>query len=128
MAAGAAAVVLAALPATATSTAEICEPDSTRSYVCVMVEGEGRHVDRLGTARGKADAICNYRAVVYIKNARDEVIARYRSKKHRGCSYGRAWFTHWKPDRRFPNNSHACAKWWENGERQGGEPCARIYE
>ena len=96
--------------------------------VCILIEGDGLHVDHVRVRRAKIDyeLICNYRAVMTVRNKNGVVIDRRKKGPHRGCTPVWAWFD-WYPDRNYPDGSKICTAWFERGVLQG-KPCNGVHD
>jgi hypothetical protein len=96
--------------------------------VCILIEGDGLHVDHVRVRRAKIDyeLICGYRAVMTVRNKNGRVIDRRKKGPHRGCTPVWAWFD-WYPDRNYPDGSTICTAWFERGVLQG-KPCNGVHD
>jgi hypothetical protein len=96
-------------------------------YVCFQIHGYKRYVEKFVVVRGKLDGggICNYRGRVVVR-APSGRTWRYRSTYRPGCQPIRATRTIYVT-RRYPDNSHACGSFYENGELQD-TACLWIHD
>jgi Putative peptidoglycan binding domain len=97
-------------------------------YVCISMTGVAgtTAVYKASVVRGKADfsLICNFGGRVYVKNPAGKIVWT-QAMNHKGCSYGRAWFT-FNVFKSFEPGSKVCARFREDGVQQGGEPCVTL--
>lgn len=96
--------------------------------VCILIEGDGLHVDHVRVRRAKIDyeLICDYRAVMTVRNRHGRLIDKRKKGPHRGCTPVWAWFD-WYPDRNYPDGSKICTAWFERGVLQG-KPCNGVHD
>lgn len=96
---------------------------------CIKVNGGGLHVGSVDAVRDKFSnsLICNYSAAVEVTKDGASLYHDDSGVIRNGeCVPGRAYI-HMNVDREFPSGSKICIRFFENGDQQGGAPCAKIH-
>jgi hypothetical protein len=64
---------------------------------------------------------------MYVNDARGRRIDTQWSPVQPGCDAHRVWYDFY-PMKYYPDGSHVCTSFYENGVQQGGSPCLLIKQ